>query len=99
MRKIMTAIALTTLISVPAVAQNAPNANSPSASPGTSVNEQTLPKNQLPSANTDESAKQSPPASNSGTRALRPGQNPDSTPRDQSPGSAPQLPGNKGQGN
>lgn len=95
MRKIMMAMALTGLVSAPAIAQTA---KSPTASPGTSVNEQTLPKNQLPNASTDEAAKQSPPAA-SGTRALRPGQNPDSTPSTQSPGNAPQLPGNKGAGN
>lgn len=95
MRKILMAVALTALLSAPAIAQNT---NSPTASPGTSVNEPTLPKNQLPNANTDETTKQSPPAT-SGTRALRPGQNPDGTPSVQSPGRAPQLPGNKGAGN
>lgn len=46
---------------------------------------------------TGTSVQEAPPAGSSGTRALRPGQNPDATPREQSPGNAPQLPGMKGQ--
>lgn len=88
------ALALTSLSVVPAVAQTTP----PNTSPGTSVNEQTLPPAQKTDPAANDASKAAPPA-NSGTRALTPGQNPDSTPSRQSPGQAPQLPGMKGQGN
>lgn len=48
-------------------------------------------------ADTNTSANQAP-AVQSGTRALSPGQNPDSTPPAQSPGKTLQLPGTRGQG-
>ena len=80
------------LMCSPALAQTKQD---PAASPGTSVNETQLPKNQLPSANTDMNSTQAP-NTGTGSRALTPGaQNPDGTPRAQSPGQAPQLPGMK----
>lgn len=90
MRKTVLGVALLSLLASPAFAQNKQD---PTASPGTSVNESQLPKNQLPSANTGTQVTPPPAA---GTRALTPGQNPDGTPRSASPGNAPQLPGQKG---
>jgi len=94
MRKIATSLAFVVLMSAPALAQMKQD---PTASPGTGVNETQLPRNQQPSANTGASTTPTPTPPAAGTRALQPGQNPDGTPREQSPGNAPQLPGSKGQ--
>lgn len=93
MLKLTTTIALIALMTAPVLAQSKQDST---ASPGTGVNETQLPRNQQPTSNTDGTSNAAPSAP-SGTRALNPGQNPDGTPRSQSPGNAPQLPGSKGQ--
>lgn len=86
------------LASVSALAQTSGTGAGPS--PGTGPNSQDMPNTgaRPSSSDTSISNEEAPPAG-SGTRALRPGQNPDGTPSSQSPGDAPQLPGMKGQGN
>ena len=88
------------LAAAPAFAQSKDTGSG--GSPGTGT---PLPNNATNTGpSTTNSEKQAPPASatpgapdqSSGSRALYPGQNPESTPRAQSPGGGPQLPGMKG---
>ncbi len=61
-------------------------ANPPGSGNGLSTG---MSNSQAPAASTT-------PESGAGSRALRPGQNPDGTPRAQTPGNAPELPGMQG---
>src|SRR4051794_972688 len=101
MRKLSTLAlgAALSLAALPALAQT--SGSGTVTTPGTS----TTPNNSSnqgsgTGSSTTITNEQAPPAvSGSGSRALSPGQNPDGTPRQQTPGNGPELPGmNGGQG-
>lgn len=85
------------LAALPAFAQTSGSGTSPNTGTEVQVAPGTTPGSTSPGigSSTGRSNTEAPPASGSGTRALQPGQNPDGTPREQSPGNAPSLPGMK----
>ncbi len=82
-----------TVVSLPAVAQVDTSGSPPAPNAGQSNATTPGSTNPAGSNSTGISQEEAPPATGSGTRALRPGQNSDGTPHEQVPGNGADLPG------